>query len=235
MSPSELALKPRRFSSLYHKQESFNAKFVQDEHGWIRPERFNDPHEEKTRTELSVGIYDISHLIKLSLKSVDVAETLSKLFGNPTTTGTLMVNEPGTFNETICVALSNDEAIFVTNSPDVARKLDAGAERYQTTDVSSVLGGLYVMGGKSRAVLSKLTELNVNSEAFPNMRGTCASLHHVQCIVLRFDLRDLNGYQIYFERAYGEYLWESIFHAGTEFGAIPIGSSAMKLLGWRLG
>ena len=231
----ELAFKPQKLSPLYHKQVSLNAKFVQDENGWIRPERFNDPHEEKTTTERTIGIYDISHLAKLSVTSNDVAEITSGLFDHPSSIGTLLVNGPGPFNAAICAILSNDEAIFVTNSSEAVSKLNAPAGKYQTTDISSVLGGLYVIGGKSRAVLSKLTELNVNPEAFPNLRATYASLHHVQCIVLRFDLRDLTGYQIYFERAYGEYVWDIIFHAGREFGAIPIGSSTIGLLGWRFG
>src|SRR5208337_177368 len=191
MSLPELTLKPQKLSSLFHKQLSLNAKFVQDKNGWIRPERFNDPNEEKTRTEQTIGIYDISYLAKLGVKSDDVAETTSELFGHPSSIGTLLVNGPGPFNEAICAILSNDEAIFVTNSSEAVSKLSAAAGKYQSTDISSVLGGLYVIGGKSRTVLSKLTELNVNPEAFPNLRATYASLHHVQCIVLRFDLRDL--------------------------------------------
>ena len=238
MSLPELTLKPYRLSPFYHKQVSLNAKFVQDENGWIRPERFNDPNEEKTKTEQTIGIYDISHLAKLSLKGNDIVTVVSDLFNQKSNIGDLLVNGPGSFNEAICAVLSNDEAILITppSSAEAASKqLNVEAEKYQTVDVSTILGGLYLLGGKSRAVLSKLTELNVNSETFPDRTATYASLHHVQCIVLRVDLGHLIGYQVYFERAYGEYVWDIIFHAGREFGAIPIGSSTIGLLGWRFG
>jgi glycine cleavage system aminomethyltransferase T len=45
----------------------------------------------------------------------------------------------------------------------------------------------------------------------------------------------MTGYHIYFERAFGEYMWNIIFHAGREFDIIPVGSSAVELLGWRFG
>jgi glycine cleavage system aminomethyltransferase T len=80
-----------------------------------------------------------------------------------------------------------------------------------------------------------LTELNVNADVFPNLTATHAALHHVQCMITRMDLGDLMGFQVYFERAYGQYMWHIISHAGNEFSIEPIGSSAAKLLGWRLG
>jgi glycine cleavage system aminomethyltransferase T len=237
MTSTTLTSKPHRLSPLYHKQSSLGAKFVQDQFGWVRAERFVEPADEKNRTERAVGVYDLSHLIKLSLKSSDATEAISTLYNRKSAKGTLLIDGPGALKDALCSILSNDEVILITNSSSneaIRRRLSEGASKFQTVDVTSVLGGVYVIGGKSRAVLSKLTELNVNPEDFPNLKATNASLHHVQCIVLRLDLGNLTGYQIYFERAYGEYMWDIIFHAGKEFGMIPVGSAAMSLLGWRL-
>jgi glycine cleavage system aminomethyltransferase T len=56
----------------------------------------------------------------------------------------------------------------------------------------------------------------------------------VPSIVLRFDLGNVLGYQVYFERAYSEYVWDVVFGAGSELGIVPVGFSAMKLLGWSM-
>ncbi len=229
--------KPNRLSPFYHKQTSLGAKFIQDQLGWSRPERFSDPNEEKNRAVAAVGLYDLSQVVKLSLKHDDIAETISNLYKRKVKTGDLIVDGPDVLNNTICAVVTNDEAVIITNSSSnmAVRELLSHNSGLQVIDVSSVMVGLFMVGGKSREVLSKLTELNVNRDVFPNLTATHAALHHVQCMLLRMDLGNLTGYQIYFERAYGEYMWHIISLAGKEFDMAPIGSSAVELLGWRLG
>jgi glycine cleavage system aminomethyltransferase T len=153
MTSSELALKPQRLSPFYHKQASLGAKFIQDQFDWTRPERFSDPNDEKIKTERSIGIYDISHLIKLSVKGTKTLETVAALYNQPVSIGALLVNGPGLFKEAICAILSKDEAIFITNpshSEAVTQQLNTRAGKYQTLDVSPVLGGLYWVGRGGR-------------------------------------------------------------------------------------
>jgi aminomethyltransferase len=101
--------------------------------------------------------------------------------------------------------------------------------------MTSVLAGLYILGEKSRSSLRKLAELNVNPEDFSNLTATYSPIRHVPSMIVRFDLEETVGFQIYFERAYSEYIWDSIFGAGREFGIVPVGSAAMKILGWSMG
>jgi glycine cleavage system aminomethyltransferase T len=229
--------RPQRLSPLYHKQAALGARFVQDPFGWVRAERFTDSTDE--RTERAISICDISHLTKLSLKSNNIAQAVSGLFNRSVTQGTVLQDGPGAFKEALCALVSDDEAMLIvgpTASQSVTAELSADTHKsFRTVDITSVLGGVYLIGARSREVLSKLTELNVNPEDFPNLTAAPAPLRHVQCLVLRIDLAGLVGYHIYFERAYGEYMWDSIFHAGREFEMAPIGSSTMEHLGWRLG
>jgi len=232
---------PTRLSPFHHKQTSSGAQFAQDEFGWVLAERFTNPAKEKEAAQRTVGIADISHVTKLSIKSRDVTGIISGLYNpaNRTTVGTVLTNGTTPLENAICALLCKDEALLIT-SP--SRK-EAASKHLQLnnpgsftlTDVASVLAGLYVVGPKGRQLLQKLTELNVNAENFPNLTVTHSPLRHVPSVILRFDLGETAGYQIYFERAYSEYMWDAMFSAGKEFDIIPVGSSCLEILGWKWG
>ncbi len=230
---------PHRLSPLYYEEAFPGAKFTQDKFGWVRAERFTDPREEKKIAERGVGLADVSPLLKLSLKSEDVPEIVSGLYGKgqAAVNGSVLTDGPGKLKEVLCAMLFRDEAMFVMkpSSKEAFDKLVETDDLEHLIDVTSVLAGACMVGEKSRQVLRKLTELNVDCENFPNFRVTHSPLRQVPSIVIRFDLEGVQGYQIYFERAYSEYMRDVIFGAGREYGITPVGSAAMELLGWRLG
>ncbi len=102
------------------------------------------------------------------------------------------------------------------------------------TDVTSVYADLFLAGPGSRAVLGKLTSLNVANTALPNLCCAQASLAHVHTIVLREDIgsipRSIPGFHFLISREYGESVWEAIVHAGHEFHLQPFGLGALELL-----
>jgi glycine cleavage system aminomethyltransferase T len=98
------------------------------------------------------------------------------------------------------------------------------------TDVTSVYANLFLAGPQSRAVLGKLTSLNVSDARLANLSCAQASLAHVHSIVLREDIGSLPAFHVLFSREYGESVWESIVHAGHEFHLQPFGLGALALL-----
>ncbi len=242
MTAAEQRIVPYRLSPFYSKETFPGAKFTQDRFGWILAERFTDPNEEKAAAERGVGVGDLSHLVKLSVKSNDLPGIISGLYqeqGRRVVNGTVLTDGPGELKEVLCAVLCNDEVIFVM-SPSSKEAFDKLVESNRlehliVTDVTSVFAGAYIVGERSRPLLLKLTELNVDSEVFQNFMVTQSPVRHVPSIVMRFDLHGIPGYQIYFERAYSDYMRDVIFGAGGELEITPIGSAAMELLGWRLG
>ncbi len=225
---------PHRLSPFYYKEVFPGAKFTQDRFGWIRAERFTDPREEQKIAERGVGLADVSHLLKLSVKSDDVPEIVSGLYGGKgqaLVNGSVLTDGPGELKEVLCAVLFRDEAMFVMK-PSSKEAFDKLVNSAHLIDMTSVLAGACIVGEKSRQVLRKLTELNVDPEDFPNLRVTHSPLRQVPSILIRFDLEGVQGYQIYFERAYSEYMRDVIFGAGREYGITPVGSAAMELLGW---
>ena len=240
MTASQQQTIPKRLSPFHRKQASVGAKFTQDQLGWELAERFTEPAKEREAAQRSVGVGDISHLVKLSLKNTAIAQIVARLYNRSEleTKGIVLTNGPGPLKVALCAVLCEDEAMLIMGPSDgepISKQLGDEPNHLTPIDVSSVFAGTYILGPKSRALLWKLTELNVNPEGFPNFSATHAPIRHVPSIVLRFDTGDMLGYQIYFERAYSEYMWDVVFGAGFELGIVPVGSSSLKLLGWSMG
>jgi len=51
----------------------------------------------------------------------------------------------------------------------------------------------------------------------------------VHTTLLRHDLGDVPAFELYFERPYAEYVWNSLIDAGGEYGIVPFGWGARGL------
>ena len=98
------------------------------------------------------------------------------------------------------------------------------------TDRTSGLGSFLLCGPKAGLVLRKLTSLDLREASFPNLSCRAAPMAAVQTLVVRKDRDELLGYQIFFNREYGEYLWDAVIQAGREFQIGPFGLAAERLL-----
>jgi sarcosine oxidase, subunit alpha len=230
---------PYRISSVYYKQLSLGAHFIRDDYGWIRAEHFTEPNDESQKTRASVGLSDISHLAKLSVKTNDVIGGVNKIAGGKLQIrpNNAFIGNSGLFRDEVVCPLTRDEALILSRMSDsgniITHLEEADIDCFHVTDLTSFFTGFYLIGPKSREVLCKLTEVDVNSDVFPNFAVSQLPLFHVQSILLRYDIQRVLGFQIYFDRGFGEYLWDKIMHAGKEFDISAIGSSALRSLGWQ--
>jgi glycine cleavage system aminomethyltransferase T len=98
------------------------------------------------------------------------------------------------------------------------------------TDVTSVYAELLLAGPWSKAVLSKLTSLNLSDAVVPNLSCAQANLAHAHTIFLREDIGSIPGFRLLISREYAQSAWEAIVHAGHEFHLQPFGLGALELL-----
>ena len=49
----------------------------------------------------------------------------------------------------------------------------------------------------------------------------------VRATLLRVDHGAVPGYELYFGRDYGEYMWDSVLEAGEPAGLTPVGTEAL--------
>jgi sarcosine oxidase subunit alpha len=230
---------PYRLSSMHHKQASLGAAFVKDEFDWVRAARFTEPTEEMNAVRRWVGVHDVSFMTKLSAKMNNAPEAVTRFYKlpSPVQVGTVALDEVVPQGRSVCAVVADDEALFLCKpirSQELRRMLSEDSQiSPRLVDVTSVFTGIYLVGANSRKVLAKLTELNVNQDEFPNERVAYADIQHVQCFVIHRDVAATPAYLIFFERSFGEYIWDVVFRAGEEFHIIPAGVEAMEMLGWR--
>lgn len=238
MAASQQQTVAKRLSPFHHKQAAMGAKFTRHDFEWLRAEEFVDSGKEREAAERGVGVGDLSHVTKLKLNGHGWRQIVSRRFGTLKNTGQMLINGNGLFKNALCALLSSDEAMLIFGEElkeQVLKDLAGEPADFTLVDVSSVLAGCCIIGPSGRDALRKLTELNVNPQDFPNLSVTHTPIRHVPAIILRNDVGTLPAYQLYFERAYAEFVWDVVFSAGKELDAIPVGSSAMRLLGLSLG
>jgi glycine cleavage system aminomethyltransferase T len=225
-------------SSLYHKQLPLAKKIITDDQGWLRVERFAEPEIERKQAETNVVLSDISHIHKVSLKGKDTLDFINpKLLVDkiPKTQMAYECKVPDN-SYALCCVMTPDEALLLSTSDALgALKTENVGKCVHSTDVTSFFAGTYFLGPQSREVVSKLTELDIRPKSFVNLSVQFVESFHVQCILLRLDLNGLLGYALFFDRGFGEYLWDRIIYAGKEFSLSPIGRATLNNLGWKWG
>jgi len=237
LSTASLTFKPFRVSSLYNKQLLLAKKIITDEQGWLRVERFAEPEMERRQAETNVVLSDISHIHKVSIKGKDTLDFINHRLLIDKIPKTQMAYEckvPDSY--ALCCVLAPDEALLLSTSdaPSALKAEDMGT-CVHPTDVTSFFAGIYFLGPQSREVVSKLTELDIRPKSFGNLSVQFIEAFHVQCILLRLDLNGLLGYVLFFDRGFGEYLWDRIIYAGKEFSLSLIGRATLNDLEWRWG
>jgi glycine cleavage system aminomethyltransferase T len=85
---------------------------------------------------------------------------------------------------------------------------------------SSPYARFLIAGPNTRAVLSKLTSLNLD------LTSAYGSVAHVRSLVTRHEL----GFLVMIPRDYAEFVWESLLDAGEEFHITVFGLEASRRL-----
>ena len=96
-------------------------------------------------------------------------------------------------------------------------------------DVTSAYAGLLLAGPHSREVLRRLAAPDVSDSALPNRQCISAKVAGIHTRLLRKDLHGILAYTLLVGTEYAEYAWDTILHAGRQFGIMPVGSEAVHL------
>ncbi len=183
-----------RQSALQHCHLEAHAH-LQTFAGWRLPARYTEPDAELDLVRASVGISDASYLSKIDLRDYS---------------GEFPLHQPAQRWE-----LTRTHSLII--SP---LSIDF-APSPSLTDVTSIYSAILLAGPKSRAVLQKLTTLNVRESAMPDGAARQARLAHVNAILLRTDSAGLPGFLLLNTRDVAEHVWTTLLHAGAHpFGML---------------
>lgn len=217
------ALKPVKLSPTHHQLLRDGAALT-DVSGWKVAEHFGNPQEETEAVRSGVGLSDQSAVAKWEVKGTDVPRFLA---------AALAVQKlvPGRVarvgSGTVCL-ISRYHALYTSDDaqgepPQSLEGQTASETCAHVTERTSGFGKFLLCGPQARDVLAKLTSLDLREQKLPNLSCASGPMASIQVLLIRRDRTGLPGYEILFNREYGEYFWNVIKEAGQEYHLRPFG------------
>lgn len=207
--------------------------------GYHMPIQYRSIREEHKRVRNTVGVFDVSHMGEVEIKgpaALDLVQTMTINDAAQLQVGQVqysaMCYPDGGIVDDLLVYRFKDKYLLVVNaanrSKDVDWILQNIMEGCTVTDISDSITQLAVQGKKAEATLQKLTSVNLADIAYYwFMEGELA---RVPMLISRTGYTGEPGFELYFENAHAESVWNAIFEAGKEFDIEPIGLGARDSL-----
>ncbi len=244
---------PIRRTPMHHAHDELGAVWL-DMSEWKRP-RYYNPNGKTSESEgvaaeyravrERAGLIDVGTLGKLRVRGKDAAKLLDKVYTNRFSDlrpgrvrYAVICDDAGTILDDGTVSRIAEDSFFITtttgNLDFVHQWFDwwlAGTGwDVRVTNVTGGLASVNLAGPKARDVLRKLTDVDLDTKAFPYMACREARVGETSAVLLRIGFVGETGWEIHYPAEYGEQLWKALLEAGAEFGILPFGVEAQRLL-----
>ncbi|SFP30439.1 sarcosine oxidase subunit alpha [Ectopseudomonas composti] len=218
---------------------------------WYFPKNGEDLHAAVARECLavrnSVGILDASTLGKIDIQGSDAREFLNRVYTNAWTkldVGKarygLMCKEDGmVFDDGVTACLADNHFVMTTTTGGAARVMEWLEIYHQTewpelkvyfTSVTDHWATMTLSGPNSRKLLAKVTDIDLDKDAFPFMSWKEGLVGGVPARVFRISFTGELSYEVNVQADYALGVWEQIIEAGKEFDLTPYGTETMHVL-----
>ncbi len=212
-------------------------------YSWGRQNWFPYSAEEHIAVRESVGLFDQTSFAKFLVQGPDSEAVLQRIFANDmavepgTVVYTAMLNSRGGFQSDLTITRISEDAFMVVTSAAVVtrdfawikRHIPEGA-RTTLTDVSSAYSVLGVMGPRSRALLSGLTNADLSNQAFPFLASKDVDIAYVPARATRITYVGELGWELYVPTGFVMNVYEAIVEEGHRFGLQHAGFHALESL-----
>ncbi|CAM2170374.1 FAD-dependent oxidoreductase [Paraburkholderia sacchari] len=247
---------PERRTPMHAQHERLGAKWM-PAGVWQRPEYYAVAGKDRARciqeevqaVRTGVGMIDVGTLGKLEARGPQAAQFLERVYVSKyaglksgMTRYALMCDEAGVVIDDGVIARLSDDHFYFTTTTSGAAAIYRELSRLNTiwgldcgiVNVTGAYAAINLAGPYSRAVLAKLVDLDLSSEAFPylgiRVTGIALGANRVPARLMRVGFVGEWGYEIHVPAEYGPALWSALSEAGKEFGIRPFGVEAQRLL-----
>jgi aminomethyltransferase len=221
--------------------------------GYLMPVSYEGINAEHETVRNEVGVFDVSHMGEFILKGADALDLIqrvtsndaSKLIEGKVQYSCLPNDKGGIVDDLLVYRLfsrmneSNEEAyMLVVNASNIEKDWNwiqeyntRNVEMHNISDKTSLLA---VQGPKAVDVLQPLTDMDLrNMEYYSFNKGKFAGIDNV--LVSATGYTGAGGFEVYFENANAEHIWNAIFESGKPYGIKPIGLGARDTLRLEMG
>ena len=245
---------PKRYTAMqsWHEQ---NGALFEDVGQWKRPWYFPQGGEtmraavdrECLAVRNGVGILDASTLGKIDIQGADAREFLNRIYTNAwLKLGVgkcrygLMCGEDGmVMDDGVTACLADNHFVMTTTTGGAARVLEWLELWHQTewpelnvyfNTVTDHWATATISGPDARALLSELTDTDLDSDNFPFMAWREGMVADIPGRIFRISFTGELSYEINVNANYGLTLWERLIEAGKKYNLTPYGTETMHVL-----
>ncbi|MGH3059491.1 MAG: 2Fe-2S iron-sulfur cluster-binding protein, partial [Gaiellaceae bacterium] len=248
--PVELGLlagrphEPAQRTSIHHRHKELGAKMMWTG-SWRRPHSYGDPDAEAKNVHDGLGVIDVSTLGKLVVNGPDAAAFLERLYPNRfgdmkpgrIRYGVLGSDAGRIMDDGTIARLADDDYYVTTTSTGAGTVLEwfewwnaVWGLDVRIVNVTGAVAAVNVAGPHARELMTRLTDLDVSSEAFTYLDAKHAPVAGVPSLILRIGFVGELGYEIHFPSPYGEHVWDAILAQGADLGVRPFGLEPQRIL-----
>lgn len=219
--------------------DSLHGKMI-DFCGWRLPVDYGSAIREVQAVRTAAGLFDVSHMGRLSFEGPDTLDALQKLLTNDLAKMddgrciyTLMCNPAGgVIDDLIVSKASSDRYLMVVNAAnhdkDVAWIRDHLPASVKLTDHTPETAMLALQG--PRAIEIAVAAGATNASSIGRFRFASGRIGQTDVTLSRTGYTGEDGFEITCPSESAAEVWSTIMSAGAEFGLLPCGLAARDLL-----
>ncbi len=228
---------------LYDAHIRAGARMI-DFGGWIMPVYYRGIVEEHKKVRQDVGLFDLCHMGEVKVSGSRALEFLQKITTNDVSTlvvgqaqYTLLCYPDGGIVDDILVCKTEDGYYLILNASNAAKDTEwlrsHAEDGVEIRDESSETALLAIQGPDSAALLAQLTEVDLDKIYYYQFTSGCVA--DVDCLISRTGYTGEDGFELFFDHAHAEKLWDALLCVGSKYGIEPIGLGARDTLRLEMG
>ena len=225
-------------TALFSKHEEFGAKLVTFA-GFEMPLQYEGIIKEHLAVRSTAGVFDVSHMGEFIVKGKNAENflnyitinDLSKLDTNQAQYSAMCYEDGGIIDDLLIYRYS-DYYMLVVNAANVEKDFDWLNEHLfdevTLENRSNEISLIALQGPKSREILSKISESDINDLPFYHfIEGRVAGC---EVTIARTGYTGELGFEIYGKNEDIPKIWDALFNIGKPLGLVPIGLAARDTL-----
>ncbi len=231
--------------ALHNLHISLGAKMVPFA-GFIMPVSYSGINDEHEAVRNKVGVFDVSHMGEFILKGPDALDLIQRVTSNDASKladgkvqySCLPNDTGGIVDDLLVYRIDEKTYMLVVNASNIDKDWNwisdrntKGVEMHNISDKTSLLA---VQGPLAVKALQSLTEIDLSGmEYYTFKKGVFAGCENV--LISATGYTGAGGFEIYFDNAQAEKIWNAVFEAGASFGIKPAGLGARDTLRLEMG
>lgn len=233
---TETQLKKTALNKVHH---ALNAKLV-DFGGWEMPVEYSGIVHEHLKVRTAAGLFDVSHMGELDIRGRESLALVQQVTSNDASKladGQIqysgLTTSNGAFVDDLLVhRLAPDHYFLCVNASNTDKDYEwiVRNNRFDAVvrNVSAQYSQLAIQGPRAAAILQRLTATDLS--AIKYYWFAMGRVDGVDAIISRTGYTGEDGYEIYFDPAESEPLWNRLMDVGANDGITPTGLGARNTL-----